>query len=126
MGRLTEKIEKCHLCTEKCPQAKLAHDIAKGRMYAINEMIRLQKELQEYKDLEEQGLLLRLPCKVGTTVYVVEDEYEDIYEPNSRYFYVAEYNFDTSMLDSFGKAVFLTKEEAEEALKKMRENSDDL
>ena len=29
------------------------------------------KKLKEYKDLEEQGLLLRLPCKVGDTVYVV-------------------------------------------------------
>lgn len=26
---------------------------------------------QEYKDLEEQGLLVRLPCKVGDTVYRV-------------------------------------------------------
>lgn len=27
------------------------------------------KKLKEYEDLEEQGLLLRLPCKVGSTVY---------------------------------------------------------
>ena len=26
-------------------------------------------KLAEYEDLEEQGLLLRLPCKVGDTVY---------------------------------------------------------
>lgn len=25
----------------------------------------MQKELKKYKDLEEQGLLVRLPCKVG-------------------------------------------------------------
>ena len=30
----------------------------------------LQK-LADYEDAEEQGLLLRLPCKVGDTVYVV-------------------------------------------------------
>lgn len=30
----------------------------------------MQKELKEYKDLEEQGLLVRLPCKVGDIVYV--------------------------------------------------------
>lgn len=68
-----EKIRECHRCTEKCPQAKLARDIAEGRMYATNEMIRLQKELQEYKDLEEQGLLLRLPCKVGDLVYTTNE-----------------------------------------------------
>lgn len=26
-------------------------------------------KLADYEDLEEQGLLLRLPCKVGDTVY---------------------------------------------------------
>lgn len=31
-------------------------------------MLMVQK-LGEYEDLEEQGLLLRLPCKVGDTVY---------------------------------------------------------
>ena len=25
--------------------------------------------LAEYEDMEEQGLLLRLPCKVGDTIY---------------------------------------------------------
>ena len=28
-------------------------------------------KLAEYEDLEEQGLLLRLPCKVGDTVYCI-------------------------------------------------------
>lgn len=44
------------------------------------------KELKQYRDLEEQGRLLKLPCKVGDTVYVdntilpIEDMecYEDI------------------------------------------------
>lgn len=29
------------------------------------------ERLCEYEDLEEQGLLLRLPCKVGSTVYAI-------------------------------------------------------
>ena len=29
------------------------------------------KKLAEYEDLEEQGLLLRLPCEVGDTVYAI-------------------------------------------------------
>lgn len=29
----------------------------------------MQKELKKYKDLEEQGLLVRLPCPIGTTVW---------------------------------------------------------
>ena len=35
-------------------------------------------KLGEYEDAEEQGLLLRLPCKVRDKVYHVEDGY--IYE----------------------------------------------
>lgn len=28
------------------------------------------RKLKDYEDLEEQGLLVKLPCKVGDTVYV--------------------------------------------------------
>ena len=37
----------------------------------------LKKKLKEYKDLEKQGLLLRLPCKVGDTVYIIAPKYRD-------------------------------------------------
>lgn len=51
-------------------------------------------KLAEYEDLEEQGLLVRLPCKVGNTVYVdstilpIEDMecYEDIDNKIPSYF----------------------------------------
>lgn len=33
---------------------------------------KLGRKLKEYEDLEEQGLLLKLPCKVGDTVFVSE------------------------------------------------------
>ena len=29
------------------------------------------EELKSYKDLEEQGLLVRLPCKIGGTLYSI-------------------------------------------------------
>lgn len=31
----------------------------------------MQKELREYKKAEEQGLLVRTPCKVGDDVYII-------------------------------------------------------
>lgn len=34
-------------------------------------ILRLAERLKEYEDLEEQGLLLRLPCKVGDVLYVI-------------------------------------------------------
>lgn len=33
-------------------------------------ILQLAEKLKQYEDLEEQGRLLRLPCKVGDTVYV--------------------------------------------------------
>jgi hypothetical protein len=33
------------------------------------------EELKEYEELEEQGLLLKLPCKIGDYIYVLEDVY---------------------------------------------------
>lgn len=79
------------------------------------------EKLAYYEDAEENGLLLRLPCPVGTTVYCIEDECEDIYIEGSDYRFVGEERFDFWMLEQFGKTVFLTKEEAEQALKQMGE-----
>ena len=78
------------------------------------------KELKSYKDAEEQGLLWHLPCPIGTTIYEIVEEYEDIYEPNSKYLDINECAFDTWMLEYVGEYVFLTEEEAKAALKKMR------
>ena len=36
----------CLNCTEKCPQSELAHEIAKGRMYANNNLIELVKKIE--------------------------------------------------------------------------------
>lgn len=57
-----------------------------GKGYPSNYARSIVTRLAELEDLEEQGLLLRLPCKVGDTVYVdstilpIEDMecYEDI------------------------------------------------
>lgn len=37
---------RCENCIEKCPQARMAHEIAKGRMYATKEFIALQKKVE--------------------------------------------------------------------------------
>ena len=33
------------------------------------------KKLKDYEDTEEQGLLIRLPCKIGDTAYYIHREY---------------------------------------------------
>lgn len=72
-------------------------------------------KLGQYEDLEEQGLLLRLPCKIGDTVYsVVEDGLQIVELEFTLDFYVRR-------KANFGKTIFLTKEEAEQALAEMKE-----
>lgn len=71
------------------------------------------EEFNKYKSLEEQGLLLKLPCKVGTKVYCIMTS---IKGTNPMIF---KQNFGYSMIECFGKTVFLTQAEAEEALNGM-------
>lgn len=103
------------------------------------------KKLKAYEDAEEQGLLLRLPCKVGDTVYCIfsrytkcthySEEFDEYscqgceYECDSkREKYIQDmraYSLDwiVTNLQNFGKTVFLTREEAEAKLKKMEKES---
>ena len=107
------------------------------------------ERLAGYEDLEEQGRLLRLPCKVGDTVYVVTSPFnvfDDIeYDENMKDEVYESYVSSVSFYESgeqyriyakatnhfigvyfrecdFGKTVFLTKEEAEDRLKEMEES----
>lgn len=77
------------------------------------------ERLAQYEDLEEQGRLVVLPCKVGDTVY--ENRWGEV---EVAYGYMQP-QFDTfskrfSLYDFYklGKTVFLTREEAEVALQK--------
>lgn len=72
-------------------------------------------KLAEYEDLEEQGLLIKLPCKVGAPVWTIMCSLNG---KNPRLF---RRSFELSMLQHLGNAVFLTKEEAEAKLKEMEE-----
>ena len=68
--------------------------------------------LEEYKELEEQGLLKKL----GDTVYIIGCKYRHgIHEK-----WINTGRFKYSDLEKLNKTVFLTKEAAEEALKKMK------
>lgn len=108
-------------------------------------------KLAEYEDLEEQGRLLRLPCKVGDTVYVVTSPFnvfDDIeYDENMKDEVYESYVSSVSFYESgeqyriyakatnhfigayfrecdFGKTVFFTREEAESKLKEREKNHD--
>lgn len=116
MERLTksELVNGFPVC---CPESNtgLPHLVTKGNPYR-----KIIEKLKEYEDLEEQGKLLRLPCAVGDTVYVLEKSQTGrymIYQTTADNFYCAIW-----MLDGkFGKCIFHTFEEAEAALKELRE-----
>ena len=102
-------------------------------------MADLRERLKEYEDLEEQGKLLKLPCSVGDMVWDIDFgrlcSYEvtrfsfgslndDDWEEEKALGQVVVYyiNSNRSITGTFaaseiGKTVFLTKEEAEQAVK---------
>ena len=99
----------------------------------------MQKELKKYKDLEEQGLLMRLPCKVGDTVYrvnagakqpIIPMTVSEIHflcyknERAVRFDAIGKEDMGESCyrLEDIGRIVFLTREEAEKKLEEMKAN----
>lgn len=89
------------------------------------------RRLKEYEDLEEQGLLLRLPYPLGTEyIYFVDIKDKKVYKLDAEKIEVnitpirkkILYTIDGCefLFEDFKKAVFLTKSEAEAKLKELR------
>ena len=102
-----------------------------------HDYISAARKLCDYEDLEEQGLLVRLPCKVGDTVYRVNAGAKQPIIPMT----VSEIHFlcykneravrfdaidkeymgeSCYRLEDIGRIVFLTHEEAEKKLEEMK------
>lgn len=84
----------------------------------IHEMIRQDKTMKEmYCKKEENQQLLKLPCKIGDTVYIVEDnEIKNfaVYSFDIRHLQMFACNDEGKRINikQFGKTAFLSKEEA--------------
>lgn len=105
------------------------------------------EKLATYEDLEEQGLLVRLPCKLGDTVWVVTspinvfdyDKYDgdaeyEVYESflSSVSYYASgeQFRIYAKVTNSFiaayfrecdfGESIFFTRKEAEKKLEEMK------
>lgn len=82
------------------------------------------EHIVELINAEEQGLLVRMPCKVGDTVYELTEGFS-IYKPGL-HVYISEHTatelniYNWARRGDFGKTVFLTREKAEKALKEAR------
>lgn len=113
-----------------------------GELYWLKDVAELLEELKSYKGLEEQGLLVRLPCKVEDMVWDNDFGYPESYEIKAfSYGYCDSYvepdtekedeiifyyeNYTGSITGAFpmseiGKTVFLTREEAENKLEELK------
>jgi hypothetical protein len=95
------------------------------------------KKLADYEDLEEKGLPVRLPCKVGDTVYrvnagakqpIIPMTVSEIHflcyknERAVRFDAIGKEDMGESCyrLEDIGRIVFLTHEEAEKKLEEMK------
>lgn len=95
------------------------------------------EELKSYKELEEQGLLVRLPCKVGDTVYrvnagakqpIIPMTVSEIHflcyknERAVRFDAIGKEDMGESCyrLEDIGRIVFLTHKEAEKKLEELK------
>lgn len=101
-------------------------------------ILNLATKLKEYEDLEEQGRLLKLPCKVGDKIFLdfagfgkevdkftVKDFHLDCFKNGETILFCDYESNDRSLsgqidVMEFGKTVFLTKSEAEAKLKELR------
>ena len=82
------------------------------------------EKLKEYRHLDEQGKLLKLPCKVGDTIFIVLhnrkiDEREVVGFKMIAKGWAVEVSDWFYLFDEFGKTVFLTQGAAEAALRNM-------
>jgi hypothetical protein len=105
-------------------------DILSNIKFLSNELNNALEKLAEYEDLEEQGLLIKLPCKVGDTVYQI------MYDRTIENYKVVGFEIDergklfvrvlierpaaTIKLSYRKEDLFLTREEAEKALEEMK------
>lgn len=103
----------------------------------IEKTVKLGEKLKEYEDLEEKDLLVKLPCKVGDMIWtnnfgktfpykITHFSFEGI---NSNELFIHYENLNGSIQGSFptsliGEEIFLTKKEAEQALREMEEQNE--
>ena len=141
MERLTERFENGQVGVVACGKnCKHDHRFCENAREDCPTFDDIYEKLATYEDAEEQGLLLRLPCKVGDKVYLISENFiepctvetifvSDYVDEAGNPCNMAEISYDREdcpyvsqeiYFTDIGKTVFLTKEEAEAKLKELR------
>ena len=98
--------------------------VKSGKVNPDEIIAKVFEKLKYYEVLEKQGKLLKLPVAVGDTVYEVSDGGVRRYKVICIYLDEEnvpklDFGWHCTILDNFGKTVFLTRSDAERALAEM-------
>ena len=98
-----------------------------GGLYWLKDVAELLEELKSYKGLEEQGLLVRLPCKVGDTMYDIVGKPLRIVEHKVDAFHIDKKGFHLQIINGVLEKkqeakVYFSREEAKKKLEEMKKN----
>ena len=97
-----------------------------------HDYISAARKLCDYEDLEEQGLLVRLPCKIGDTVFRINEGAKNpIIELTVTQINIIRKSYNLEVVDrdggelmyfknDIGNSIFLTREEAEKKLEELK------
>ena len=138
-----DRLTKVMLCNDGNKLYDYSNEVVKNVKDFSSRLELMFEKLAAYEDLEEQGRLLKLPCKVGNMLYYPEKNFANVVIPirlnrihisfdgidtyscqfdccsfDSWGDVYEEYEFDANDL---GKSVFLTEEEAKAKLKELRD-----
>lgn len=128
MKRLTKHTENgrviadCDVCPKHgdCYDRAYCTSVLRKRLGAIEDILGDDYDLEELRkllDADRQGLVVTLPCNIGTPVYVIGGKYRGGHFEKWR----NSGEFRLSDLAKMGKTVFLTAEEADKALETYKE-----
>ena len=127
MERLTEKASEGSIQLKKCGKSicmSVCNERSECTECPIDEAFR---KLAAYEDLEEQGLLVKLPCKVGDTMYDIVGKPLRIVERKVDAFHIDKKGFHLQIINGVLEKkqeakVYFSREEAEKKLEEMKNN----
>lgn len=117
-SRITYNERRSIMCSSYCDNCSQGA----GNCKTVKNMI---KKLATYEDLEEQGLLVRLPCKVGDTMYDIVGKPFRIVEHKVNAFHIDKKGFHLQIINGVLEKkqeakVYFSREEAKKKLEEMK------
>lgn len=109
-----DRLTKVMSCPDGTKIYDVSNELFKANCSRADKTRMILEKLAEYEDLEEQGRLPKLPCKVGDDVYYI------LGIPNETPCTIDKCTFKLSDINKIGKTLFLTREEAKAKLKELR------